>query len=75
MNAHQAVDQLKRGNRVTVSHVNSDVFYGMCHGDLIVALNKRDCQNKITAEVDRIETTDDFIRRMTAFRFRLYEEN
>lgn len=73
MNAIEAVEELKKGNRVTISNADTGIFYRMYQGDLIVTLNTNGCQNKITAFVDRTETVEQFVKSMSVFQFKTYE--
>ncbi len=62
MNAEQAIEKLRTGAEITYANSDTEIFYKMCHGDVIAVLNAGVCTNGITAQVDAVMTIEDFLR-------------
>ena len=74
MNAESAIARMKKGEKVTLSHADTGIFYQMCNGYMVMTLNTNGCYNNITAYVDCVETAEQFLNKMNiGFDFKSYE--
>ena len=40
MNAEQAIEELKNGAEITYANSDTEIFYKMCHDDVVMIHNK-----------------------------------
>ncbi len=73
MNASQAVEAMKRGERVTFAIADTGIFFQMCHHDKILMLNTNGCQNGITAYVDKQFEIEEFLNEILFGEMKTYE--
>ena len=74
MNAEQAVEAMKRGERVTFAQADTGIFFQMCHQDKILMLNTNGCQNGITAYVDKQFEIQEFLNEILFGEMKSYEQ-